>query len=185
MGEQPNYHRIDNDYFLRRPPLGCNSGETMSISDSKMSMHNSRTVVESNLLKDCSGEGEYISNKSWENICRHNTFQESQAALVLRHGDRTRVDGNLFLGPGRPGTGGVRSIGEDQVVVNNYFDGLGGTDFESTLPFVNGIPNSKLNVYFQIKRATVAFNTLVNCRENITFGVGWENGIVSSRLRIA
>ena len=172
VGEQPNYHLIDHNYFLHRPALGRNGGETMRIGDSKMSLYNSRTTVEFNLLEDCSGEAEYISNKSCENIYRHNTFLKSRGALVLRHGNRNRVEGNWFLGHGLPGTGGVRIIGEDQVIVNNYFDCLAGTEFESTLPFVNGIPNSKPNEYFQIKRATVAFNTLVNCRENITFGVG-------------
>jgi poly(beta-D-mannuronate) lyase len=57
-------------------------------------------------------------------------------------------------------------------VWNNYFDGLAGHDFESTLPFVDGIPHTPLNGYFQIKRALVAFNTLVDCDQNITFGVG-------------
>jgi len=169
---QPNHHRIDYNQFITRPPLGRNGGETIRVGDSKRSFLNSRTLVEQNYFEDCSGEGEIISNKSCENIYRHNTFVECQGALVLRHGNRCRVEANWFLGNDRPGTGGVRIIGEDHTIVNNYFDSLAGEDFESALPFVNGIPNSKLNEYFQIKRATVAFNTLVNCRQNITFGAG-------------
>jgi poly(beta-D-mannuronate) lyase len=170
--DEPNHHRIDHNRFIGRPPLGRNGGETLRVGDSKMSQHNSRTLVEFNYFEDCSGESEFISNKSCENVYRHNTFVECQGALVLRHGNRCQVEANWFLGRDKPGTGGVRIIGEDHRIVNNYFDSLAGTDFESALPLVNGIPNSKLNEYFRVKRATVAFNTFVNCRQNITFGVG-------------
>jgi poly(beta-D-mannuronate) lyase len=169
---QPNYHLIDHNYFLHRPRLGRNGGETMRIGDSATSFEVSRTIVEFNLFEHCSGEAEYISNKSCENIYRFNTILESKGALVLRHGNRNTVEGNWFFGHHVPGTGGVRIIGEDQRVLNNYFDGLAGHDFESTLPFVDGIPHTPLNGYFQIKRAVVAFNTLVDCDHNITFGVG-------------
>lgn len=170
--DAPNHHRIDHNQFITRPPLGRNGGETIRVGDSKNSMRNSRTVVEHNYFEDCSGEGEIISNKSCENLYRHNTFFECRGALVLRHGNRCRVEANWFLGNDRDGTGGVRIIGEDHLIVNNYFDRLAGTDFESALPLVDGIPNSALNEYFQIKRATVAFNTFVNCRQTLTFGAG-------------
>ena len=172
VGPRPNYHVIDHNRFSTRPPLGRNGGETLRVGTSEVSLNDSRTRVEFNLFEDCSGEAEYISNKSCENIYRYNTFVECQGALVLRHGNRCTVEGNWFLGNHRPGTGGVRIIGEDHRIFNNYFYQLAGTNFESTIPFVNGIPNSKPNEYFQIKRATVAFNTLVECRQNITLGVG-------------
>ena len=169
---KPNHHRIDHNYFLRRPPLGRNGGETLRVGDSRTSLQDSFTVVELNRFEDCSGEAEYISNKSCANIYRFNTFVECQGALVLRHGHRCTVEGNWFLGRHQPGTGGVRVIGEDHRIVNNYFADLAGTDFESALPVVAGIPNSKLNEYFQVKRAVIAFNTFVHCRQNLTFGVG-------------
>ena len=37
---------------------------------------------------------------------------------------------------------------------------------------MNGIPNSPANGYFQVKRAMVASNTVVNCVESIVIGVG-------------
>lgn len=172
VDDPPNYHRIDHNQFLRRPPLGRNGGETIRVGDSKHSMQNSRTLVEDNYFHDCSGESEIISNKSCENVYRHNTFVECQGALVLRHGNRCRVEANWFLGHHRSDTGGIRIIGEDHRVINNYLDSLAGTDFVSAMPVVNGIPNSKLNEYFQVKRAVVAFNTLVNCRQSITLGAG-------------
>jgi poly(beta-D-mannuronate) lyase len=172
VGPKPNYHLVDHNHFATRPPLGRNGGETLRIGTSEVSLNNSRSTVESNYFEDCSGEAEYISNKSCENIYRYNTFVECQGALVLRHGNRCLVEANCFFGHQRPGTGGVRIIGEDHKIFNNYFCELAGTNFESALPFVNGIPDTKLNEYFQIKRATVAFNTFVDCYQNITFGVG-------------
>ena len=172
LNGEPNYHRIDHNYFLHRPKLGRNGGETMRVGDSATSMQTARTVVEYNLFEDCSGEAEYISNKSCENTYRYNTIVESKGALVLRHGNRNTVEGNWFFGHHVHGTGGVRIIGEDQRVFNNYFDGLDGTEFESALPFVDGIPDTADNGYFQIKRAVVAFNTFVDCKQNVTFGVG-------------
>ena len=35
---------------------------------------------------------------------------------------------------------------------------------------INGVPSSALNEYFQVKRATIAFNTFVDCTES--FGIG-------------
>jgi poly(beta-D-mannuronate) lyase len=172
-GGQSNYHLIDHNHFLHRPRLGRNGGETMRVGDSATSFEVSRTTVEYNLFEDCSGEAEYISNKSCENVYRYNTIVESKGALVLRHGNRNTVEGNWFFGHHVPGTGGVRIIGEDQRVFNNYFDSLAGHDFESALPIVDGIPNTKLNEYFQVKRAVVAFNTFVDCTQNITFGAGF------------
>jgi poly(beta-D-mannuronate) lyase len=95
---QPNYHLIDHNYFLHRPRLGRNGGVTMRIGDSATSFEVSRTIVEQNLFEDCSGEAEYISNKSCENIYRYNTIIKSKGALVLRHGNRNTVEGNWFFG---------------------------------------------------------------------------------------
>jgi poly(beta-D-mannuronate) lyase len=169
---QPNNHQIDHNFFAHRAPLGRNGGETMRIGTSDVSMNISRTLVEQNYFERCDGEAEIISNKSCENIYRGNTFVESQGCLTLRHGNRATVEGNFFFGHGRAGTGGIRVIGEDHKILNNYLEGLAGRDFQSAMPFVNGIPNSKPNEYFRVQRATVSSNTFVNCVQNITFGIG-------------
>ena len=93
-------------------------------------------------------------------------------ALTLRHGNRCTVEGNFFLGNNSSQSGGVRIIGEDHKVFNNYFYQLGGTDFRSAVSFVNGIPDSPLNGYYQVKKAIVSFNTFVNCYQPITIGAG-------------
>ena len=78
-----------------------------------MSTNLSRTVVENNLFEQCNGDVEIVSNKSGENVYRHNTFVECVGALTLRHGKGCVVEGNYFLGHLAPQTGGVRIIGED------------------------------------------------------------------------
>lgn len=170
--ESPNGHHIHHNYFAGRPPLGENGGETIRIGTSQVSMNVSKTLVENNYFEHCDGEAEIISNKTCDNVYRYNTFVECKGAVVFRHGNRNTVEANWFFGNNVEGTGGVRIINEDQKVINNYFDSLAGREFESTLPIVNGIPNSKLNEYFRVQRALVAFNTFVNCRQNITFGIG-------------
>jgi poly(beta-D-mannuronate) lyase len=135
-------------------------------------MLNSRTVVEENYFYRCNGEGEIISNKSCENVYRANTFVECEGALTLRHGNRCTVEGNFFLGNKARLTGGVRVIGEDLEVVNNYFSDLGGDGYRAALTFMEGIRDSEPGGYFQVKRALVAFNTFVGSRQTFNFGYG-------------
>jgi poly(beta-D-mannuronate) lyase len=40
---------------------------------------------------------------------------------------------------------------------------------------MNGVPNSPLNRYFQVKRAEVAFNTVVNSRVSLNIGAGKDS----------
>ncbi len=156
--ERPNNHLIEWNHFGPRPVLGKNGGETIRIGYSQQSMHNSRTLVERNLFDRCDGEIEVISNKSCENVYRANTFYESAGMLTLRHGNRCLVDGNFFIGNNKKDSGGVRIIGEDHVVVNNYIEGVTRGAFWIT----SGVPDSPLNGYFQAKNATIAFNTVVD-----------------------
>jgi len=156
--KEPNHHQVDFNHFGYRPPLGRNGGETIRIGYSYQSMSNSRTIVERNLFERCDGEIEIISSKSGENVYRGNTFRECAGMLTLRHGDRNVVDGNFFLGGGKKDSGGIRIIGEDHVVTNNYIEGVTRGAFWITA----GVPNSALNQYYVAKRALIAFNTVVD-----------------------
>lgn len=158
--KEPNNHLIDHNHFGHRPPLGKNGGETIRVGYSFQSMFSSKTTVERNLFERCDGELEIISNKSCDNIYRNNTFLECAGFLTLRHGNRCTVDGNFFFGKGVKGSGGVRIIGEDHTVTNNYFADLADGVFRIT----SGIVDSELKGYFQAKRCVVAFNTVVNCK---------------------
>jgi poly(beta-D-mannuronate) lyase len=172
---QPNYHQIDHNHFGPRPRLGENGGETIRVGTSEVSMGNSRTAVEFNLFQECNGEVEIVSNKSCENVYRHNTFLNCEGAMTLRHGNRCVVEANYFIGNHRKNTGGVRVIGEDHRVVNNLFSELAGVDSRSALTLMNGLKDSPLHGYFQVKRAVIAFNTFTNCKSSVLIGYVSDN----------
>ncbi|MDP6775780.1 MAG: polysaccharide lyase 6 family protein, partial [Candidatus Latescibacteria bacterium] len=158
-----NGHRVHHNHFAGRPPLGRNGAETIYIGGSGVAHLDSRSVIEHNLFEHCDGEGEIITNKSCENVYRNNTFRECEGALTLRHGDRCTVEGNFFLGNGKPDTGGVRVIGEGHTVTHNYFADLAGTGARSALSMVNGMSELTLGGYHQVVNARVVSNTFVNC----------------------
>ncbi len=172
LATKPNYHRIDHNHFGPRPDLGYNGGETIRIGTSDYSMYDSYTTVEWNYFEHCDGEIEIISNKSCKNTYRYNTFDECQGTLTLRHGNACDVYANFFFGHKNGRSGGVRIIGEDHRVYNNYFQDLNGSDYRAAISMMNGVPNSPLNRYFQVKRAQVLFNTIVNCYQPFVIGAG-------------
>ncbi len=172
LSNRANYHRIDHNHFGLRPELGFNGGETIRVGTSDWSMYDSFTTVEYNLFEQCNGETEIISSKSCGNVYRYNTFRSCAGTLTLRHGNRCTVEGNFFFGNGVSGSGGIRIIGEDHKVFNNYVAGTTGDEFRAALSLVNGIPNSPLSGYYQVKRAVVAFNTLVDNVSNVALGAG-------------
>jgi poly(beta-D-mannuronate) lyase len=157
---QPNRHRIDHNHFGPRPPLGRNGGETIRVGYSEQSMLESGTRVERNLFDRCDGELEIVSNKSCGNVYQFNTFLECAGMLTLRHGNRCTVEGNFFLGHHKKGSGGIRVIGEDHTVVNNYVDGVDRGGFWLT----SGIPDSPLNGYVRARNVLIAFNTVVDSK---------------------
>jgi len=157
--KEPNNHLIDHNHFGHRPPLGKNGGETIRCGYSFQSMFSSKTTVENNLFDRCDGEIEIISNKSCDNIYRNNTFLDCGGFLTLRHGNRCTVDGNLIIGKGKKGSGGIRIIGEDHVITNNYITEVDDGVFRITL----GIVDSPLVGYFQAKRCRIEKNVVVNC----------------------
>jgi poly(beta-D-mannuronate) lyase len=164
-------HQIDHNYFGPREKLGKNGGETIRIGDSKTAMLTGGCVVEKNLFEKCNGETECISNKSCGNIYRENTFLEVSGTLTLRHGNGCVIERNVFLGNDARQTGGIRIIGEDHVVRNNYLERLTGDDARSAICFMMGIPNSPANRYLQVKRARVENNSILNCKHSLLIGL--------------
>jgi poly(beta-D-mannuronate) lyase len=158
-----NNHKIDHNYFGPRPTFGNNGGETLRIGTSHQSLENSNTLVESNYFDRCNGEHEIISNKSCQNTFKYNTFFECTGTLTMRHGNETMVDGNMFIGNGKPSTGGVRVINETQTVINNYHIGLTGYRFRGAFVMMNGVPNSPPNRYVPVIDSKVKNNTFINC----------------------
>ncbi|WP_160151793.1 chondroitinase-B domain-containing protein [Microbulbifer sp. ALW1] len=168
---QENRHRIDHNYFGPRPVLGSNGGETLRIGTSHYSLTDSMTLVENNFFDRCDGEVEIISVKSGKNILRNNTFYESRGTLTMRHGNGNLIEGNIFLGNGVDHTGGIRVINADQVIRNNYLEGLTGYRFGSGFTVMNGVPNSPINRYHQVVNAKIEHNSFINV-EHIYLAAG-------------
>jgi poly(beta-D-mannuronate) lyase len=158
-----NHHKIDHNYFGPRPTFGNNGGETLRIGTSHEAEENSNTLVASNYFDRCNGEHEIISNKSCRNTFKYNTFFECTGTLTMRHGNETLVDGNVFIGNGKPSTGGVRVINEKQTVINNYHIGLTGYRFRGAFVMMNGVPNSPPHRYVPVIDSKVKNNTFINC----------------------
>lgn len=174
VGSKPNHHLVDHNHFGPRPPLGRNGGETMRVGYSWQSMSNSSAVVEYNLFDRCDGELEIISSKSCDNVYRHNTFLDCAGMLTLRHGNRCRVEGNFFIAHHKRGSGGIRIIGDDHLVVNNYIEGVAQGAFWIT----SGIVDSPLKGYFRARSAVIAFNTVVDSTGpylDLSAGIGSAN----------
>ena len=166
-----NRHRIDHNYFGPRPPLGSNGGETIRIGTSEESLSASNSIVERNIFDRTSGEVEIVSIKSGGNIVRENLVLESQGAFVLRHGNGNLVERNIFFGNNAPDTGGVRVINRDQIVRDNYFEGLAGKDFKSAISVMNGVPDSTINRYHQVSGARIERNSIIDSAR-ITLAAG-------------
>ncbi|MEM8897254.1 MAG: polysaccharide lyase 6 family protein [Bacteroidota bacterium] len=158
-----NFNRVDHNYFGQRPILGSNGGETLRVGTSHYSLTNSNTLIEYNYFNQCNGEHEIISNKACQNTYSNNTFFECQGTLTMRHGNETMVKENYFFGNGKPNTGGIRIINETQTVVGNYCEGLTGYRFRGALVIMNGVPNSPLNRYFQVKDSEASDNSFIDC----------------------
>jgi poly(beta-D-mannuronate) lyase len=124
------------------------------------------------LFEHCDGELEIISNKSCRNTLRYNTFFESQGTLTLRHGNDAKVYGNVFIGNQLKNTGGIRIIGERHVVSNNHFQGLKGTGVSAAISIMDGVKDSPLVGYYQVKQAKVLNNTVIDCEEAFSLGTG-------------
>ncbi len=172
-------HIIADNYFGYRNANLDNSGkelngqEIIRIGDSHTSMQTAGVKVNGNYFEDCNGETEIISNKSCGNYYSNNIFVGCRGTLTLRHGNNCTVDGNYFIGNDVPGTGGVRIIGENHKVYNNYFQDLKGTNFRAAICVLRGKENSAPNEYFQVKNALVAFNTIVDCAQS--FCINYNN----------
>src|SRR5262249_27372877 len=118
------------------------------------------TVIELNLFKRCDGDPETISIKSSDNVLRYNTMRGNAGQLTLRHGNRSQVYANFILADGVANAGGIRVLGGDHKIYNNYLadvpiDLEGGESTDQT---------GNLTDHKQVYRAQVLFNTVIAAR---------------------
>ncbi len=172
------YHHIHHNYFGYRTLPTDNGGEDMRIGDSFTSFTHGYNVIEYNYFEDHRLEAEVISNKSWNNIYRFNTFMNNDGQLVLRHGQNCFVYGNYFDGKnGRKTSGGIRIINAGQTVFNNYITNVEGSEKDPSkagIVIMSGLQGSPLNGYYPADSALVAFNTTVNCLSPV-YKIGYGN----------
>ncbi len=161
--ENNKNHYIHHNHFKDLQEGDRNGYETIQVISYNYSQ-DANIRIESNFFENCDtcpGDGEIISIKSSGNKVRYNVFKGCEGAVVFRHGHRNTADGNYFYGDGKPKSMGIRIQGEDQVITNNYFNGLLGKYafcFNSYAKFPQ-CPSP----YDQIKNAQVINNTWVDC----------------------
>lgn len=153
---------IHHNYFLDQKRKEGNGIETLQFGLSGYSLSSSNSVVEYNLFEECNGENEMISVKSSAVTLRYNTIRNCPAQFTLRHGNHCLVYGNYFVN-----TPGLRIFGDDHAVFSNYFEncslainiGNGGAEVAD---------GAKLTSHDRPDRVLIAYNTMVNNKQNIT-----------------
>ncbi|MER5986915.1 polysaccharide lyase 6 family protein [Streptomyces sp. NPDC001787] len=153
---------VFRNYFSDHSFAGSNGGEPIRLGVSPRALSSAHAVVEYNLFERADGDPEAISVKSSDNTIRYNTVRDSLGGIVLRHGNRTRVEGNHLIG----GTDGLRIYGDDHVIVNNYLAGLSGRALVigsgSARDHLPGEPADARRGNDAPDRVLIAYNTLVN-----------------------
>ncbi|RSN65109.1 lyase [Amycolatopsis sp. WAC 04182] len=146
---------VHHNYFSNHGFTGSNGGESIRFGLSHHQKYKADGIVEDNLFEKADGDSEAISVKSSDNVIRYNTIRDSRGFLVLRHGDRSVVEGNILLG-----RSGIRFHGNDHKIVNNYVHTTAnrGIVFGSGNEADSG-PDSKL--HDRPDRVVVAYNTVV------------------------
>lgn len=177
-----DYLKIHHNYFADRVPVdndinGLNDQDAIRIGTSTTSLSDSYSEVYDNFFYNWSGEVEIISNKSGKNKYYNNTFRDYQGTLTLRHGNGCEVFNNYFFANNNSFTGGVRIIGEDHKVYNNYIEGINSfkpngssSNVTGGINVMNGVTDAELNEYSQVKNAIIVNNTMVNCDYAIRIG---------------
>lgn len=158
------FHHIHHNYFGYRT-YSCNGGEQIRVGTSATSFTHGFNVIEYNYFEDERIEAEIISNKSWDNIYRFNTFIGNDGAMVIRHGQKCFVYGNYINGKsGRNRSGGIRIINPNNTAFNNYLEDIEGGKGNSKVPIsiMDGLIDSPLNGYYPADNAIVAYNVVVN-----------------------
>jgi hypothetical protein len=171
------HDRIDRNHFRDTRPRIPNGKEAVRVGWSAMSRTSGFTTLEANLFEDCDGDPEIVSIKTSDDLFRFNTIRHSQGTVALRCGNRGTVEGNFFFGERKSETGGVRLHGDDHRVFNNYFGDLTGTGYAAPIAIPNGDadPGSlDYTNHFRVRRAEVAFNTLVGNTHALE--IGYDSG---------
>jgi hypothetical protein len=146
--------RIHHNYFLDHSYGGSNGGESIRLGYSYRQLSSAYATIEDNLFEQANGDSEAISVKSSDNTIRFNTIRNSRGSIVLRHGNRNLVEGNLMLG----GASGIRFYENDHVIVDNLIQGGTGQVIAGSGTVVDDTTGG--TEHARADRVLVAFNTV-------------------------
>lgn len=162
-------HQIFRNYFGNVAPQEGTDNETIRVGASPDQNKRAQCSIRENFFFGCDGEPEIISNKSSYNVYLRNTFRKCNGSLVLRHGHHATVEGNFFFGDGAEDAGGVRVSDSHHSIVNNYFQDLTGTTWNSAFSILGGKAPSggTSNGYQTVENIVVMHNSILNCHRSI------------------
>jgi len=168
-----DYALIDHNIFQNRISTGEDNGlECIRVGTSVDSLTSSKSMIIHNQFINCNGEIEVISNKSCDNIYYKNYMENSEGTLTLRHGNNCLVYQNRFDQKNKSNSGGIRITGENHLVINNLLENVNGNGTTRVgISINNGVSNSDLNEYFQVKNTKILNNILINCSNDYAVGV--------------
>lgn len=177
---------IERNYFKDVAPRIENGKEAIQLGLAEYTRAPSYSTVQYNIFEGCNGDPEIVSVKSSNNTIQYNTFLNNKGMLVLRHGNKSTVRGNVFLGNGEGSIGGVRIYGSDHVIQGNYFERM--TSAESygaiVLPKGNESPNSgNVKGYLQAVNTTIENNIAINNDYGIVVGNGSHLPPLDTKVR--
>jgi hypothetical protein len=153
--------QVHHNYFLNHSYSGSNGGESIRFGYSYRQLSSAHGIVEYNLFERANGDSEAISVKSSDNTIRFNTIRNSSGSIVLRHGNRNLVEGNLMLG----GSSGIRFYENDHVIINNVIQGGSGQIIAGSGTIADDTTGS--TAHARADRALVAFNTVTGNRSDL------------------
>jgi hyaluronate lyase len=199
----PRMHKVRYCYFGPRYAVtqdtssdADNGFESLRIGVGDAQTYDMQVTVERNVFYrsiwrtdgQTAGEPEIISIKSKGNKILNNTILESQGGICFRSGTGSTVEGNFIFGGGYYNTttsialrtasanqGGIRVIGSDQIVRNNYIENIVGSGIRASLCVMsgesdynpgdpaNGIGNT--GSYQPANNAKIFNNTFISCKE--------------------
>jgi hyaluronate lyase len=190
-------HWIHHNYFGTRYVGDKNGCESIRIGVGDVQTFNMQVLVEKNVFYHSiwrtngflsqAGEPEIISNKSKGNIIRNNTILESQGGICLRTGQYCTVEGNFIFGGGYYSSNGIaigntnalqrgiRVIGKNHIIRNNYVANVIGTYPAAALCVMSGESNynegdptnnlGNVGSYLPADNAQIYNNTFINCAQ--------------------
>jgi len=191
----PRNHWIHHCYFGTRYVGTVNGCESIRLGAGDIQTFDVRAVVEKNVFYHSiwrtdgtsGGEPEIISNKTKGNIIRNNTILESQGGICLRTGQYCTVEGNFIFGAGSYSGNsivmgnpnvlqrGIRVIGKNHIIRNNYVANVTGTLAAAALCVMSGESNyyegdpansfAQTGDYLPADNAQIYNNTFINCAE--------------------